>query len=246
MTDIQKFKNNDGIIVIDSVVNSDLPFDERKQIIKDNPISLYEVLSKETGKAYLDKLYEFACEKHLKVLENVVLTNNKELIEKKLIQIVSCSYSPNNILACKTKEELLASISACRNRAYKQIDVLIKEKKKQDAFEAEKKRIESLSTNFNKEFFKKLKKQFDKVDYSFEYAIIKLVSKLESKLRSTRKTQEEEQDLEALINAYYKNEEERHLLHKLRMTRNNYLHPNKEELMFTRDMFDQCLELIFK
>lgn len=246
MTDVKEYQDENQVIRVKSVICSDLPFNERKQIIKENPVSLYEILLKGTGQARLNKIFKFASENNLDDLVNTILTNNIDLIEDKLASIISNNFKTNGIYGCGNKAAMIAAIKACRERAYNDIDLLETEKKKQDWFVAEKKRIELLSANFNKEFFLKLKKQFDKVDYAFEYAVIKLVSKLESGLRSTRTIDENQIDLENLINSRYQNEEERHLLHKLRITRNNYLHPVKEELTFTRDMFDKCLEIIFK
>lgn len=246
MTSIEEFKTNNGTINVHKVVNSDLTFTERKQIIKDNPVSLYEILTNEKGKDHLNHLYKFAVEHGYEDLKNTILSNNIELINDKLAEKISFDFDDNGFGHQFSAQEMEKAIRDCRSRAYKNIDLLEEEKKKQDWFDKEKKRIEALSADFNKDFFIKLKKQFDKVDYSFEYAVIKLVSKLESKLRSTRKINDEEIDLEELINSRYQTEEERHLLHKLRITRNNYLHPIKEELNFTRDMFDKCLVIIFK
>lgn len=244
MTDIKEYLDENGVVKISLIVQSNAPAEDRKKIIKDNPVSIYEVFMKETGKTRLTKIINYADENGHEDLIQAVLNNDNEAIKQELIVATTKSKGINRIPYCKDLKSFGKAIKEIRENAYKWIDEFDEARKKEEWLASERKRIQMLSAHFDRSFFAKLEKQFDKVDYAFEYAVIKLVSKLESIYKSYIKD-EQNPDLEELINRFSTDEHERNLLHKLRITRNNYLHPRKEEFEFSREKFRECLEIIF-
>ena len=246
MTKYKHLEDEFGIISMSKVISSDMSFDEKEEIVKNYPLSLFETLSKGSGKAHLSKMANFATAHNNSKILNAVLKNDIDLLNDELARFVSSNFVSNGLTACIDASSFRAAINQKRKSYLERIDEQKEQLKRQEWFEKEKKRIENLSLNFDKKFFTDLEKQFDTVDYSFEYAVIKLTSKLESMLKIKLSTNDEEQDLEALINRFYSNPYHLSSLHKLRITRNNYLHPRKEELDFDRNQFAECLEIIFK
>lgn len=245
MDDITNYLNEYGVLRCSDLLYSNLKGQQKKEILTQYPISYFEVIIKNSGNALFTCAAQLAEKYNNHKILNAILKNDKNDLMDQLALFVSENFKENGLAYATNKKDMINNIRLRRQNLIDCVDVIEEKRKKELWFINEKKRVAKLTKCFDVRFFDKLKRDFDKIDYSFEYAVIKLVSKLESILKQNQKIDDEKQELESLINTYVIDEEKRSALHKLRRARNNYLHPTKEEHTFTRDDLDNCIEIVF-
>lgn len=256
-----------GIVNIKELLKSK-NHDLIKKILTNYPIHSYELLYNWFNKKDFKSLFEFSVDYNFDCLTQALLNDNLEDIKHEINCTISELTKDNNhYTSNKNRGELQIvcnqNKSYIGNKAYSSYTINIKEIESA-LCECREKIIKDIdftdlknqtSGNLTLEYFESLINNND-----LEQAIIKLYVKLESILKYQYKY--EESSFEELLNRFCQNElyiEEDdgwdtikiespmvNLLHKLRKTRNNFVHSTTDDSEpLTFDEFKSCLEFIF-
>lgn len=243
-----------GILDIEKVVaENNYLFVEKS--INENPIHIVELIYKFLEENNWRKLFEFFLDNNASTIASTIAMQRFELSKKQMLDWLwkddlrkSVAYGgvSEKIRAYRklNTEYLALDYSTIKTfSTFEQVIEYLKDKRVDILSEIKTKiAYQNIQNELSKEYFEKQIK-----NENFEIVIIKLCVLLETKLRSKYNLDSEvdfSEILERYCVEYLQDEKIVSLLHKLRKSRNNLVHPDQNEIMISLDELRGCLDYI--